>query len=388
MKSKTIAVLALVAVAGLMALGIAPAPIAAAGADPMALSVFNDPALMLSVMAGAGMLDVFKADGFSIMQMTDRLNKMPFIPGRAGQVIDWSEESVSTTVIAIEEIGGVLTLVNPSARGGPGMAVAKDKRKLRNLTVPHFQIDDGIYAEEVQGIRAFGQESQVQTVQGVVDARMQAHVQLRLDPTLEYMRVGALRGIILNGDGSTLYNLFTEFGVAQPTEVAFDLANAVNGAVRTSCTNVIRTISNAMGGVPFTGVHAFASDSFWDALIANAEVRASYLQQQEASQLRQGVAYSTLNFGGILFENYRGSVGATQFALTDKAHFFPVGSPGLWRTVYAPADYIETVNTLGLPRYAKQFPMSNDKGVNLEVQMNPLSYNTRPDTLVQGRKGA
>lgn len=332
------------------------------------------------------MLDIFKSDAFSVLTLTDRVNKFPYVPGRAGDVIDWSEEGVATLVIAIEEFGGVLSIVNPSARGGPGTTVAKDKRKLRNLTVPHYQIDDGIYAEEVQGIRAFGEESVVQTVQGVVDARVGRHVRLSLDPTLEFMRLGAARGIILNGDGSTLYNLFSEFNVSQPTEVAFDLTNAANGAVRKTCTDVIRTITSAMGNVPFSGVYSFASDSFWDDLIKNSEVRATYLQQQEASQLRQGVAYSTLNFGGITFENYRGS-GATPFVIADKAHFFAYGSPGLWRTVYAPADYIETVNTIGLPRYVKQFPMPNDKGVNLEVQMNPLSYCTRPGTLIQGRRG-
>jgi hypothetical protein len=56
--------------------------------------------------------------------------------------------------------------------------------------------------------------------------------------------------------------------------------------------------------------------------------------------------------------------------------------------VYAPADYIETVNTKGMPRYAKQYPMPNDKGVNLEVQSNPLCYCVRPNTLVQGKRGA
>ena len=64
--------------------------------------------------------------------------------------------------------------------------------------------------------------------------RLRQHAQLTLDPTIEYQRVGALKGIILNGDGSTLYNLFTEFGVTPPTEVGFDLANATpaNGALR------------------------------------------------------------------------------------------------------------------------------------------------------------
>jgi len=333
-------------------------------------------------------LDVFKQDAFGVLSLTDAVNKMPYIPGRAGKVIDWGEEGVTTTVIGIEEISGSLQLINPSARGGPGTAVAKDKRKFRNLNVPHYQIDDGIYADEVQGIRAFGLVNQVQTVQGVVNARMQQHVQLKIDPTLEYQRVGAVKGIILNGDGTTLYNLFTEFNVTPPTEVAFDLTVSANGLVRKICTDVVRTIANAMGGVPYSGVYAFCSDAFWDDLIKNAEVRATYLSQVEASQLRLGVAYEIFNFGGITFENYRGSVGATPFIAADKANFFPYGSAGLWRTVNAPADYVETVNTPGLPRYAKQFPMPNDKGVNMEVQANSLSYCTRPATLVQGRRGA
>lgn len=334
------------------------------------------------------MLDIFKTDAFSIISLTDAINKQPFIPGRAGQVIDWNESGVPTTSIAIEEVNGVLQLVNPTPRGGPGTTSPKQKRVARSLSVPHYQVDDAIYAEEVQGVRAFGQENQVQTVFGRVSERMQNHVQLTLDPTLEYQRIGALKGIIINQDGSTLYNLFTEFNVSQPAEVAFDFTNKQNGAVRTVCTGIVRTMATALGGLTFRGVYAFCSDTFWDALIQNAEVRATYLQQEAASQLREGVAYSTLNFGGITFENYRGAVGATKFITDDKADFFPVGVPGLWRTVYAPADYIETVNTIGLPRYAKQWQMENGKGVNLETQTNPLSYCTRPGVLVQGRMGA
>jgi hypothetical protein len=56
--------------------------------------------------------------------------------------------------------------------------------------------------------------------------------------------------------------------------------------------------------------------------------------------------------------------------------------------VYAPADYIETVNTVGIPRYSKQFRMPNDKGINLEMQTNALSYCIRPTVLVQGAAGS
>lgn len=348
--------------------------------------VHPDP--LYTAVIGVGMLDVFKQDAFSIVSLTDAINKLPFIPGRAGAVIDWNENGVPTTSIAIEEINGVLQLVNPTPRGGPGTSVPKQKRVARTLTIPHYQVDDAIYAEEVQGVRAFGQENQLQTVFNRVNERLAQHVQLVLDPTLEYQRVGALKGIIVNQDASTLYNLFDEFNVSPPGEVAFGLSSNKDGVIRTKCTGIVRTIASALGGATFSGVHAFCSDTFWDALIANAEVRATYLQQVEASQLREGVAYQTLNFGGITFENYRGSVGNTPFITADKANFFPVGVPGLWRTVYAPADYIETVNTIGLPRYAKQWQDDAGKAVNLECQSNPLSYCTRPGVLVQGKLGS
>jgi hypothetical protein len=333
------------------------------------------------------MLDVFNTDAFGVVSLTDAINQQPFVPGRAGAVIDWAETGVSTTSIGIENVNGVLSLINPTARGGPGDDISKKKRTLRNLNVPHYQRDDGVMADEVQGVRAFGSENEIQTVMGVVNGRLAEHAR-DFDATLEYQRIGAVKGIILNGDASTLYNLFTEFGVTQQTEKNFDLDTASNGAIRTACSAVIRLIAKALGGQPFSGVRAFCSETFWDALIANAEVRASYLSQQEASQLRDGVAYQALNFGGIIFEEYRGGIGteeATPFMTADKAYFFPVGVPGLFRTVYAPADYVETVNTMGLPRYAKQYPMPNDKGVMLEMQMNALSYCTRPRVLVQGR---
>jgi hypothetical protein len=50
------------------------------------------------------MLDVFKTNAFNLISLTDVINKVPFIPGRAGRVIDWNSKGVPTTVIAVEEI--------------------------------------------------------------------------------------------------------------------------------------------------------------------------------------------------------------------------------------------------------------------------------------------
>ena len=51
----------------------------------------------------------------------------------------------------------VLTLVGPTPRGGPGHTMPKARRSMRMLGVPHFEINDAIMAEEVQGVRPFGE---------------------------------------------------------------------------------------------------------------------------------------------------------------------------------------------------------------------------------------
>lgn len=340
-------------------------------------------------------LDVFNQDAFGVISMTDAINQLPFVPGLASQVIDWNERGVTTLSIMIEEQDSVLKLLNPTSRGGPGETKAKDKRRVRSLAIPHYQHDDAINADEVQGVRAFGSETEVQSVMPLVNSRLSDAVSLVLDPTLEYQRLGAVKGLILNADGSTLYDLFTEFGVTQETEIDFDLDNAspASGALRKACAGAVRLIANNLGGVSYTGVSAFCGDAFFDDLLAHKEVVESYKNTSMAAVLREGYLspsgskmFGAFEFGGIVWMNYRGKNGSDQMVDTNKCHIFPTGTPGLFRTVYAPADYMETVNTIGLPRYSKMWPSANGKRMEMESQSNPLSYCTRPKVLLKGKR--
>lgn len=337
------------------------------------------------------MLDIFTDDAFSLVPLTDAINKLKFVPGLIGGMNLFMESGVAATSIALEERDGILTLVSPSPRGGPGTTLDKTKRKLRSLAIPHFEIDDAIMAEEVQGVRQWGSETALETVMGKVTDRTAIHSQ-SLEATQEFSRIGAVKGIVTYADSTTL-NLFTEFGVTQETEIDFDLDNAspAEGVLRRASAKVIRQIAGILEGVPFNGVHAFVGDTFYDDLIAHKEVRDTFLRQVEARQLREGYveggqSFGSFNFGGIVWQNYRGKVGDTDFVNTDKAHIFPTGVPNLFRTYFAPADYVETVNTLGRRLTAKQFPMPNDKGIELEVQMNTLNICTRPKALIPGKR--
>jgi Phage major capsid protein E len=338
-------------------------------------------------------LDIFNGDAFSVVSLTDAINNIKYIPGRIGQLGIFNESSINTTVAMVEQQDGILKLISPSPRGGPGHTLPKGARSVLPILVPHFEINDSVMAEEVQNVRAFGSETALESLQSKIAERL-AIASQSMEATHEYSRIGAVKGVVTYADGST-FSLFTTFGVSQIAEIDFDLDNATpaSGVLRGQCAAVVRLIATELGGIPFSGVHAFCGDTFFDNLLAHPEVTKSYLNTPMAAVLREGYLlpdgnkiYGAFEFGGIVWENYRGSVDGTAFIDTNKCHIFPTGVPQLFKTYYAPADYEETVNTLGQRLYAKQFPMLNGKGRNLDTQMNALDICTRPRVLIKGKR--
>lgn len=334
-------------------------------------------------------LDIFSNSAFSLTSLTDAINKVPFVPGRLGQLGIFDESGVSTTSVMIEEREGSLSLIETSPRGAPATQNLHNKRKARSLVVPHIALEDTVLADEVQNVRAFGTENALEGVQNVVNLRL-AEMARKHDATLEHLRIGAIKGQVLDADGtSVLYDLFGEFGVTQHTEIDFDLDNATpaKGAVRKKCHDVVRKVEDELGAAPYTYVHAFCSATFFDDLVSHPEVEESYRRYQESAFLRAGLVRKSFEYAGITFEEYRGKVGNVDFIADGKAHFFPVGVPGLFRQYNAPADFVETANTIGLPRYAKQaVDQEFGRWVKLHTQSNPLPICTRPKVLIKAKR--
>lgn len=334
-------------------------------------------------------LDIFSNSAFSVISLTDSINKIPFIPGRIGQLGIFMESGITTTSVMIEEREGSLNLIETTSRGAPAVQNQLNKRKARSFVVPHIALEDTILADEIQNVRAFGSESQLESIEQVIEFRL-AEMAQKHDATLEHMRIGAIKGQILDADGATvLYNLFDEFGVTQHTEIDFDLDNANPGesAVKKKCHDVRRKIEDELGAQPYTHIHALCGSSFFDDLTTHPEVKQAYEYYMNGLFLRQGQARGSFEYAGIVFEEYRGKVGTVDYTDANKAHFFPVGVPGLFRQYNAPADFVETANTIGLPRYAKQaVDQEFGRWVKLHTQSNPLPICTRPRTLIKAKR--
>jgi len=328
--------------------------------------------------------DVFGADAFSAMSLTSAIEILGdsdnYAPTRLKKMGLFVDKGVPTTAIALEERAGTLVLLPTVRRGGPANVPEAAKRTMRTLTVPHIPYEDLILADAILNVRKFGQTNQLESIASVVNDRL---LTMRRDHevTLERLKVGALQGLILDADDSTIYSLFDEFEVTELTHsfiftVATTNINAVLLAVK-------RDVERALGGVVgFDHIHCLADPTWFAAFIDHDRVKSAwnyYNAHLQSKDLRQGFEYC-----GIVFEEYAGLVNSKAFIKASTARFFPVGVPGLFTTYYGPADFVEAVGTIGLPIYAKQELAPLGRGVKLHVQSNPLPLCHRPECCVEG----
>lgn len=325
-------------------------------------------------------LDIFNDDAFSMANLTKAINTADHLPQRLAELGLFSEEGITTTSAMIEQKGETLSLVPAGTRGSPANNTAGDKAKLIPFPTVHLPQRSTVLADSIQNLRSFGSETELETVQSVVNKRLEK-LRRNIDATIEFHRMGAIKGQVLDADGSSvLLDLYTAFGVTQQTH---------NMALTTSTTNVRaqiikakRKTEDALRAQMYRGMRAFCSPAFFDAFTGHGAVEAAYDRWMQGEFLRAD-ARSGFYHGGVYWEEYRGTVGGIPFITDGEAYLVPEGVPDLFVTHYAPADYEETVNTIGLPYYAKQEPMRMGKGREIEAQSNPLCLNTRPRAIIK-----
>jgi hypothetical protein len=337
----------------------------------------------------ADILDIFAGDLFKMASLTTTINHDAYKPDLIGGMGLFEEEGVASRNVVIEEDGNSLKLVPTAPWGGVPASRENGKRKGRPFLVPHLPIRDSITAEEVQGVRAYATgmtpAQTLMSVQALRDRKLN-NMRNDLEATLEYHRVGAIKGLVLDSDGSSvIYDLFDQFEVSQQTH-GMNLDDSTTD-VNTQIREAIRKSLNALKNQPVSGFAALCGDQFFDLLIGNAQVRALYLNWQAAADLRgDHRAFGMFDYSGVRWINYRGSVGGVDFVETGKASLFPLGARGLFKGYFGPSDYIDRVNQIpdpnGAPIESRAEMKPMGKGVDLEAQSNPLYLCTKPAAVV------
>lgn len=336
---------------------------------------------------------------FTWEQLTIAINKTAYRPGQVGRQALFTPKPQFTTVANIEVRGDRLALIPDMPRGAPPTPDVIDRTSIVEIRVPHFPIRDTLFADSIQDIRGYGSMA-LQTFPAAVQQRLDS-MSFRLDSTLEYLRLGAVKGKIVTAvDRNTgvpvagrEIDLFEYFGVGAQAVRSWPIIGAGVDHEATAWESQLTGLINDLGrdmadelpaGMLTSGIHGFCGKTFFDAVSMHPERRAAYIGFPAVETVGP-VRGNAVMFRDIVIEEYRGKVGATPFVADDMAFFVPLQIPDLFIEVYSPADYTDTVNTEGLARYARQENLDFDKGVALEAQMNVLPICTIPRALFSVR---
>jgi hypothetical protein len=332
------------------------------------------------------MIDPFKADGYSVAELSAAINVLPNNYGLLNEMGLFPDRPVTTRTILIEEQNGILALLPSAAPGSPATKGKVGKRKVRSFVVPHIPHGDTVLPSEVNGVRSFGSTTAVSGLDAKITEKLMT-MKAKHDITREWLRMGALKGIILDGDGSTvLYNLYDQFGItAKVIDFALDVSTTI---VKNKCTELKRWIETHLQGEIMQYIRVLVSPEFYDALTTHAEVEKAFGQYMALNQNLADDYRSGFKFGGLEFMEYNASAtdsaGNSQaFIAANEGIAFPLGTSQTFATFNAPAEFNETVNTPGLPYYAKQQERDFQQGWDLYSESNPLPMCMRPAVLVK-----
>ena len=150
-----------------------------------------------------------------------------------------------------------------------------------------------------------------------------------------------------------------------------------------------RKIRSKLGGRTFNRVRVLCSETFLTKFMLHNKMKEAYTLWNQGAYFRASNTTASgqfvdFEFDGVIFTVVDAEFGdGTKWIEEGIAYAYPEGVPGMFQSVFAPADYMETVGTVGVPYYAKQERLAFDKGVQLEAQSNPLHFNMLPETVIK-----
>ena len=216
--------------------------------------------------------------------------------------------------------------------------------------------------------------------------------------TMELMKLSALKGMIIDGAGAVIYNLFDAFEITKKI-VFFDLSNTaadING----SCDQLYALITQDLTDETMTTVEARVASDFFNKLITHPKVEKFWLQTEQAQALinaarGQDGQYRprTFTIYNVTFIEYQavmpmwGGGGSVKMIAPGKGHAYPAGTQDSHVTYVSPPEDIAALDgsaadITDLIHITTEL-MKHNKGVEMLGQSNALAMWRRPNVLVE-----
>lgn len=344
-------------------------------------------------------LDLSTVFPFTATQLGDQIDVIPNLYGLIGELDLFPEQGSASRIVELRYDNHILRVLPAKERGAPGTPQQSRTAKSIFVEIPHFPEVDLITPADVQDILIqIGNVKRPTTIEEEVGKRL-IDIKRTHDVTLEWLKAGALQGTVLDGNSSTIYDLYSVFGVSKTT-VFFDLSNSSSDIIG-KCATVWQTITGNLQGEVMTGIEAIVDPTFFQALITHSKVLAYYQQAEQALMLANLIREESkgqmwgrkFQIGQIMFREYYGtapvkssptaSLASAPFWASNTGTAYPRGTTKMMRVYNGPAHDLREVNRPGAPVYVSPKILDHGEGIELKSQSNPLPVVRRPAAVVQ-----
>lgn len=336
-------------------------------------------------------MDYLRDPRYSVRNLSDAILKIPNLYSFLTDMGLFPERGISTTYVEIEAKAGQLNIIPTSQRGAPAPYKTKTTRNLRVLKTLFLQLNDKLVPSDLQNLPAFGMPGFFEAFDALLAERFN-DIQRYYRQTHEYYKWGALRGDVLDADGSTvLYNCYTEMGESQSD---FDFlfgtttANGPLNAVKAGRRHMERNLL----GEPMTGTLWLCSAEFWDDVTQHP-----YMMKYYENQIGRPNPYvddlPVFQVGNDIFvehngiASYLGDDGTStthRFIPANEAIGIPLGTQQVFRSYFAPGEMMSTVNMPGQAIYVSTKELDHGAGIEIHTESAPLFVVQKPRLVVRG----
>ncbi len=333
---------------------------------------------------------------YTAVQLTTQVNRIPNLYGLINDLDVFPSFGSISTIVEVRREEFTLSILPARERGAPASLAERKRGDALFFEVPHFPHDDVIRPADLQNmLMQVGNTLQPKNLEVEVAKRLR-QIRNKHAITREWLRMSALKGQIVDGDGTLLYDLYDAFGFTKVT-IYFDLANA-NADIVGACQQLFQQIATNLRGEVMSHVRVICDPSFFSKLIEHPKVNKYWLNWEAAgrvanlSRKKEGGQFGRrFIFQQIEFMDYYGFASAKRngvltslpFVDAGKGHAYPVDTMDTFGTFDAPPEDIRFTNEPGQEIFISPKILDHGAGVEFHTQSNPLPLCKRPEVLVE-----
>jgi hypothetical protein len=341
-------------------------------------------------------LDFLRDPRYSVRNVSDAIMKIPNEYSMLSQLGLFPEVGIRTTYVEVETKTGYLNLIPSSQRGAPAPEKKRSDRSTRVLKSFFMQQNDVIKPSDLQNLPAFGQLGSEQFMEAFDDVLAERFMELQRGyrQTHEFHRWGALRGDVLDADGTVLYNCYTEMGESQ-TSIDFKFGTTSSDTVLAASKESRRFMEQNLLGETMTRQLYLCSSEFFDDVTTHPAHAKIYennpvgkpnplLEDLGVTYFQHGTATYIEHNGQASFLDADGTTVTRRFIPANECIIVPLGTQQTFRSYFTPGEMLDAVNMPGQSMYVSLKELDHGAGVEIHTESAPLFLVQKPRLVLRG----